>query len=154
MSQSGIFAAAEFSDAIAETLRKDYTTAFGEVEGAQHWDSIRARLVRPPAATTLRIHDYALQGDETKLQELVRTPFKVHDALPDLLLLDVIGPQTVEPCKKQVMVDYMCGMSVLRGSHVYQPGIKGSRHLLLLPARSPSYLLPSSLCEMSRGHRS
>lgn len=49
-----------------------------------------------------------------------------HPCIPDVLLLPVDGPRPVQQLQSEVMVGAQCGSAVLRGAHVYAPGIIAS----------------------------
>ena len=50
----------------------------------------------------------------------------VHPLVPDVLTVECKGPLGgVAPELKEVVVGVLCGMALLRGAHVYAPGVLG-----------------------------
>ncbi|XP_061568945.1 tRNA (cytosine(72)-C(5))-methyltransferase NSUN6 isoform X2 [Cololabis saira] len=60
---------------------------------------------------------YGSSGDEASLQILP------HPQIADVLLLPVDGPRPVKQLSSEVVVGAQCGSAVLRGAHVFAPGI-------------------------------
>jgi len=89
-------------------------------------------FLSPPLFTTLRVnvlnHDIKKVCDELQILLNERYNSKLnlkvqqHSTLSDCLIIPSVIDDVV-PCQKHVVVDYMCGMAVLRGASVYPPGI-------------------------------
>eukprot|EP00106_Octopus_bimaculoides_P002253 XP_014769695.1 PREDICTED: putative methyltransferase NSUN6 [Octopus bimaculoides] len=93
----------------------------------------------PPLFTVVRVN--TLQQDPEPLLALLKEqlidnhrkravqlaePF-FHPLMPDVVIIPNAGPvQSIERRGDQVVVDHMCGMSVLRGSEVFVKGIIGA----------------------------
>ncbi|XP_051266605.1 tRNA (cytosine(72)-C(5))-methyltransferase NSUN6 isoform X2 [Dicentrarchus labrax] len=97
-------------------------------------------LSHPPSYTCVRASTHLAPleeirhklGEELKKQmcsssaEEVSVQILPHPRIPDVLLLPVDGPRPVEPLSSEVVVDAQCGSAVLRGAHVFAPGIVAS----------------------------
>ena len=83
-------------------------------------------LQTPPSLTTIRFNTLQLTQEEA-LNSLCTTlaPYPVypHPQMPDVLCIDVQGPNYVEPVAEFVIVDPLCGEAVLRGANVFAPGV-------------------------------
>ncbi|XP_046391354.1 tRNA (cytosine(72)-C(5))-methyltransferase NSUN6 [Ischnura elegans] len=96
-------------------------------------------LYKAPKYTTYRLNNRTISADEakTKLKSVLEDGEHTYsESLPDLfvhpLIRDVIvlGPRKTPavqsaPYGKDVIVDSICGAAVLRGAHVYAPGVLG-----------------------------
>ncbi|XP_041366419.1 tRNA (cytosine(72)-C(5))-methyltransferase NSUN6-like [Gigantopelta aegis] len=93
----------------------------------------------PPAYTTLRMNtrccpvDNIIQQLDSVLQQQCRERkmevFEMfqHPALKDCVVISNRGDNTMlQPVEKEVIVDFLCGMSVLRGADVFIQGIMGA----------------------------
>ncbi|TRY58869.1 hypothetical protein DNTS_027461 [Danionella cerebrum] len=104
---------------------------FGASEADQCFKALLSCLSHPPLFTCLRAntHIYTLQETHHSLLQHLeqmkgRSPAVLtHPQLPDVLLLPVSGPRRVSPLDSEVIVDSQCGSAVLRGAHVFNPGI-------------------------------
>ncbi|XP_069504689.1 tRNA (cytosine(72)-C(5))-methyltransferase NSUN6 [Ambystoma mexicanum] len=111
----------------------ELVTAVGSVEAERRFDDLLFHLSHPPSFTTVRVntrlasveHVTQLLSDEIVKQfRGLAGPVLQHPDIPDVLLVPVIGPRTtLEKHSVQVVVGAQCGSAVLRGAHVYVPGI-------------------------------
>ncbi|XP_062849163.1 tRNA (cytosine(72)-C(5))-methyltransferase NSUN6 [Trichomycterus rosablanca] len=109
----------------------------GETVAERIFDSLLSCLSHPPSLTCLRAstHIHTLQDIQHKLeQHLIQEeangcngslsiPILHNPQLPDVLLIPVIGPRDVSVLNSEVIVDAQCGSAVLRGAHVFAPGV-------------------------------
>ncbi|XP_072364659.1 tRNA (cytosine(72)-C(5))-methyltransferase NSUN6 isoform X4 [Scyliorhinus torazame] len=111
-------------------------TALGSEQSEMKFDALLSRLSHPPAFTSVRVHTCAASTDHIKklLTEEIRKQFKgwpmsniavlEHPELPDVLLIPVLGPRlNLQRHSIEVIVGAQCGNAVLRGAHVFIPGI-------------------------------
>ncbi|KAG5268039.1 hypothetical protein AALO_G00207550 [Alosa alosa] len=110
----------------------------GEEVADREFEALLSSLSHPPSFTCVRVNthlapqqqiQHALQQELTGQQlcgchgedaSLVPLP---HPQLPDVLLLPIIGPRRVCVLDSEVVVGAQCGSSVLRGAHVFAPGV-------------------------------
>ncbi|CAG9321447.1 NSUN6 [Blepharisma stoltei] len=86
-------------------------------------------LKTPPPYTTLRVNTLKIDMNEAiRILELLfpRYDIKVHEKINDLLCIPVNGPFNIQPVEKAIFVDNRCGEAILRGSHIYAPGVLGT----------------------------
>lgn len=105
----------------------------GLQEAERKYESLLKNLSHPPAFTTVRVnthltsveHARSLLSEEIHKQyKGLNVPVLQHTELPDVLLIPLIGPRKdLHELTHQVIVGAQCGNAVLRGSHVYAPGI-------------------------------
>ncbi|VDI01025.1 Hypothetical predicted protein [Mytilus galloprovincialis] len=122
-------------------LRDNYLTsnmisAEGD-RGDDRFEHLLFRLGCPPLFTTLRfntlIHDTStviasLRKEIEKnyrLRGLDMPDISLHPVLHDTIVIKNNGPVCREKVKKEVIVDLLCGMAVLRGADVFVQGILG-----------------------------
>jgi predicted ribosome-associated RNA-binding protein Tma20 len=48
-----------------------------------------------------------------------------HPKLPDTVVIGSLDKANLRPQEKEVIVDATCGAAVLRGAHVFAPGVMG-----------------------------
>ncbi|EFN59890.1 hypothetical protein CHLNCDRAFT_132901 [Chlorella variabilis] len=105
--------------------------------GPQKLAEISAALARPPLATCLRVNTLrtspqdllrrlpeALAPEDRALLET--NPAYVHPLLPDAVILPGTGPHAVDYSRTrglEVVVGRKAGESVMRGAHVFAPGM-------------------------------
>jgi predicted ribosome-associated RNA-binding protein Tma20 len=89
-----------------------------------------ARIKAPPTTSVLRINTILTDSDnalKTAAKILLdQSPaFQVYrpSNLPNVLFVNSLGPYDPQPFKRQAMVSRECAQAVLRGSHVFSPGI-------------------------------
>ncbi|KAE8279783.1 putative methyltransferase NSUN6 [Larimichthys crocea] len=98
-------------------------------------------LSHPPSYTCVRAstHLAPLEEIQHKLEEELKkqqmcnssaeeisVQILPHPRIPDVLLLPVDGPRPVKQLSSEVVVGAQCGSAVLRGAHVFAPGIVAS----------------------------
>lgn len=87
-------------------------------------------ILTPPKTSIIRINTMVTDPSvglavASKIFSLQDERYKV-EALPNLphiLTISSIGPQKVDPFKRQVIVSVECGQSVLRGANVFAAGV-------------------------------
>uniref|UniRef100_A0A3B3HK17 NOP2/Sun RNA methyltransferase 6 n=1 Tax=Oryzias latipes TaxID=8090 RepID=A0A3B3HK17_ORYLA len=109
-------------------LNKEVRISHQEVE--HRFQNLLLCLSHPPLHTCVRAstHLAPLEEIRSKLQEELSqvklSPILSHPQVPDVLLLPVDGPRYVR--NPEVVVGAQCGNAVLRGAHVFAPGIVAS----------------------------
>ncbi|XP_037746730.1 tRNA (cytosine(72)-C(5))-methyltransferase NSUN6 isoform X1 [Chelonia mydas] len=108
-------------------------SALGTLEAERKYESLLNCLSHPPAFTTVRVNTHLASVKQVKnlLFEEIHKQFKglsvpvlQHPELQDILLIPVIGPRKdLQKQSSEVIVGAQCGNSVLRGAHVFVPGI-------------------------------
>ncbi|OXB84683.1 UNVERIFIED_CONTAM: hypothetical protein H355_001160 [Colinus virginianus] len=108
-------------------------TALGTKEAESKYQSLLSHLSHPPAITTVRVNTNVASVKHVKkllLEEIqkqfkgISVPVLEHPQLQDILLIPSIGPrQDLKKHESEVIVGAQCGYAVLRGAHVYVPGI-------------------------------
>nr|XP_028605670.1 putative methyltransferase NSUN6 isoform X1 [Podarcis muralis]XP_028605671.1 putative methyltransferase NSUN6 isoform X1 [Podarcis muralis]XP_028605673.1 putative methyltransferase NSUN6 isoform X1 [Podarcis muralis]XP_028605674.1 putative methyltransferase NSUN6 isoform X1 [Podarcis muralis]XP_028605675.1 putative methyltransferase NSUN6 isoform X1 [Podarcis muralis]XP_028605676.1 putative methyltransferase NSUN6 isoform X1 [Podarcis muralis]XP_028605677.1 putative methyltransferase NSUN6 len=126
---------AKVEEYLRATFKNDeLLTALGAVEAERKYESLLNNLSHPPAFTTVRVNTHLASVDDVRglLSEEIHkqytslpVPVLRHPKLPDILLIPVIGPsrKDVQKLTNEVIVGAQCGNAVLRGAHVYTPGI-------------------------------
>ncbi|XP_023828870.1 tRNA (cytosine(72)-C(5))-methyltransferase NSUN6 isoform X3 [Salvelinus sp. IW2-2015] len=119
-------------------INKEVLAAVSQGEAEQRFQRLLSCLSHPPALTCVRAstHLASLEeiqhrlGEELKQQqkcdsqsEDIAVTILPHPHIPDVLLLPVIGPRPVVQLSSEVIVGAQCGSAVLRGAHVFAPGI-------------------------------
>ncbi|XP_049420668.1 tRNA (cytosine(72)-C(5))-methyltransferase NSUN6 isoform X1 [Epinephelus fuscoguttatus] len=122
-------------------LNKEVLAAVGHQEAESRFQKLLTCLSHPPSYTCVRVstHLTSLEeikhklGDELRKQQLcgssadeISVQILPHPQIPDVLLLPVDGPRPVQQLSSEVVVGAQCGSAVLRGAHVFVPGILGS----------------------------
>ncbi|XP_036453519.1 tRNA (cytosine(72)-C(5))-methyltransferase NSUN6 isoform X1 [Colossoma macropomum] len=117
---------------------KELVAELGQEEAERVFRSLLSCLSHPPSLTCLRAstHMYSLQDIQYRLEQhltqqqlsscygdSVTAPILRHPLLPDVLLLPVSGPRDVSVLNSEVVVGAQCGSAVLRGAHVFAPGV-------------------------------
>ncbi|NXX80324.1 NOP2 methyltransferase, partial [Urocolius indicus] len=115
-------------------------TALGTQEAESKYQSLLSNLSHPPGFTTVRVNTHLASVKHVKklLLEEIQKQFKglyvpvfEHPKLQDILLIPVIGPRRdLKTHASEVIVGAQCGYAVLRGAHVYVPGIISTSRLL------------------------
>ncbi|XP_048366626.1 tRNA (cytosine(72)-C(5))-methyltransferase NSUN6 [Sphaerodactylus townsendi] len=105
----------------------------GPLEAERKYERLLNNLSHPPAFTTVRVNTHLASVEHVRslLSEEIHkqykgfsVPFLEHPDLPDILLIPIIGPRKdLQELTNQVIVGAQCGNAVLRGAHVYAPGI-------------------------------
>ncbi|XP_035269886.1 tRNA (cytosine(72)-C(5))-methyltransferase NSUN6 isoform X1 [Anguilla anguilla] len=113
---------------------KELVAAVGHEEAESRFDELLCHLSHPPSFTCVRVSTHMETADaiRERLRAELRQmscynggdiPILSHSQVPDVLLLPVIGPRPALPESPEVIVGAQCGNAVLRGAHVFAPGI-------------------------------
>uniref|UniRef100_A0A8C3YTC3 NOP2/Sun RNA methyltransferase 6 n=1 Tax=Catagonus wagneri TaxID=51154 RepID=A0A8C3YTC3_9CETA len=114
-------------------LNKEVVSAFGKEAAERKFETLLQNLSHPPSFTTVRVNTHLASVQHVKnllYDELQKQfnglsfPVLQHPDLQDVLLIPVIGPRkNIKQQHREVIVGAQCGSAVLRGAHVYVPGI-------------------------------
>ncbi|XP_007526763.2 tRNA (cytosine(72)-C(5))-methyltransferase NSUN6 isoform X2 [Erinaceus europaeus] len=114
-------------------VNEEVVSALGKQEAERKFESLLNHLSHPPSFTTVRVNTHLASVQHVKsllLDELQKqydglsVPVLQHPKLQDVLLIPVIGPRkNIMKQKCEAIVGAQCGNAVLRGAHVYVPGI-------------------------------
>ncbi|XP_004691339.1 PREDICTED: putative methyltransferase NSUN6 [Condylura cristata] len=114
-------------------MNKELVSALGKHEAERKFESLLSHLSYPPSFTTVRVNTHLasvqhvknLLCDELQKQyDGLSVPILQHPDLQDILLIPVIGPRkNIKKQQHEAIVGAQCGNAVLRGAHVYVPGI-------------------------------
>ncbi|XP_054621415.1 tRNA (cytosine(72)-C(5))-methyltransferase NSUN6 [Dunckerocampus dactyliophorus] len=130
-------------------LNNELLASVGRHEAERRFETLLTCLSHPPSSTCVRasVHLAPLGEIRHKLcEELKKVSRHVHEdsrvhvcvgvgqhteelqvlphpSVPDVLLLPVDGPRCVQQLSKEVVVGAQCGNAVLRGAHVFAPGM-------------------------------
>ncbi|XP_062235895.1 tRNA (cytosine(72)-C(5))-methyltransferase NSUN6 isoform X2 [Platichthys flesus] len=122
-------------------LNVEVLAAVGHQEAESRFHRLLTCLTHPPSYTCVRASTHLASLEEirhklgealTKQQmcsssaEDVSLRIVPHPRIPDVLLLPVDGPRPVKQLSSEVVVGAQCGNAVLRGAHVFAPGIIAS----------------------------
>ncbi|XP_056869643.1 tRNA (cytosine(72)-C(5))-methyltransferase NSUN6 isoform X1 [Takifugu flavidus] len=122
-------------------LNKEVLAAVGHQEAESRFQKLLRCLSHPPSYTCVRASTHLAPLEEIRLklaEELAKQQMGqcsaeeaslqilTHPQIPDVLLLPVDGPRHVEQVSSEVVVGAQCGSAVLRGAHVFAPGIVAS----------------------------
>ncbi|XP_038585865.1 tRNA (cytosine(72)-C(5))-methyltransferase NSUN6 isoform X1 [Micropterus salmoides] len=123
-------------------MNKEVLTAVGHQEAECRFQKLLACLSHPPSYTCVRASTHLAPLEEIKHKlaeelkkqqqmcsssaEEVSLQILPHPRIPDVLLLPVDGPRAVKRLTSEVVVGAQCGSAVLRGAHVFVPGIVAS----------------------------
>ncbi|XP_001377237.2 tRNA (cytosine(72)-C(5))-methyltransferase NSUN6 isoform X2 [Monodelphis domestica] len=112
---------------------EEMATALGVQEAERKFEALLNHLSHPPAFTTVRVNTHLVSVKHVKdllLEEIhkqfngLSVPILQHPDVQDVLLIPVIGPRNnINKQLLEVIVGAHCGNAVLRGAHVYVPGI-------------------------------
>ncbi|KAL1784760.1 methyltransferase NSUN6 isoform X1 [Sigmodon hispidus] len=129
-----IFLRPEVENYLKESfMNKEVVAASSKQEAERKFESLLIHLSHPPSFTTVRVNTHLASVEcvrDLLLEELQKQfsgfsiPVLQHPAIPDVLLIPVTGPRkNIEKQQCEVIVGAQCGNAVLRGAHVYIPGI-------------------------------
>ncbi|XP_037366582.1 tRNA (cytosine(72)-C(5))-methyltransferase NSUN6 isoform X1 [Talpa occidentalis] len=114
-------------------MNKEVVSAVGKHEAERKFESLLSHLSYPPSFTTVRVNTHLASVQHVKnllFDELqkqyngLNVPILQHPDLQDILLIPVIGPRkNIKKQQCEAIVGAQCGNAVLRGAHVYVPGI-------------------------------
>nr|XP_023488098.1 putative methyltransferase NSUN6 isoform X2 [Equus caballus] len=112
---------------------KKIVSALGKEAAERKFETLLNHLSHPPSFTTVRVNTHLASVQHVKnllLDELQKqfnglsVPVLQHPDLQDVLLIPVIGPRkNIRKQQCEAIVGAQCGSAVLRGAHVYVPGI-------------------------------
>ncbi|XP_023561212.1 putative methyltransferase NSUN6 isoform X1 [Octodon degus] len=114
-------------------VNKEVVSGSGKEEAENKFETLLNRLSHPPSFTTVRVNTHLATVQHVKtllLDEFQKqfnglsVPVLQHPDLPDVLLIPVIGPRkNIRKQQCEAVVGAQCGNAVLRGAHVFVPGI-------------------------------
>ncbi|ELW47391.1 putative methyltransferase NSUN6 isoform X2 [Tupaia chinensis] len=114
-------------------MNKEILSVLGKQEAERKYETLLNHLSHPPSFTTVRVNTHLASVQQVKsllLDELqkqfngISIPILQHPDLQDILLIPVIGPRkNIQKQQHEAIVGAQCGNAVLRGAHVYIPGI-------------------------------
>ncbi|KAL4699005.1 hypothetical protein H8959_011662 [Pygathrix nigripes] len=114
-------------------MNTEIVMALGKQEAERKFETLLKHLSHPPSFTTVRVNTHLASVQHVKnllLDELQKQfnglslPILQHPDLQDILLIPVIGPRkNIKKQQSEAIVGAQCGNAVLRGAHVYAPGI-------------------------------
>ncbi|KAM3593939.1 uncharacterized protein V6R79_026127 [Siganus canaliculatus] len=119
-------------------LNSEILAAVGRQEAECRFQKLLTCLAHPPSYTCVRAstHLAPLEEIRHKLEEELKKQMcgsaaeelqiLSHPRIPDVLLLPVDGPRPVKQLSSELVVGAQCGSAVLRGAHVFAPGILSS----------------------------
>lgn len=122
-------------------LNKESLAAVGRQDVEFRFQKLLTCLSHPPSYTCVRASTHLAPleeirdklGEELQKQQMCGSSAEdfsaqilPHPCIPDVLLLPVIGPRPVKQLSSEVVVGAQCGSAVLRGAHVFAPGILAS----------------------------
>ncbi|KAJ8376739.1 hypothetical protein SKAU_G00073190 [Synaphobranchus kaupii] len=140
---------------------KELVAAVGHEEAESRFDELLCHLSHPPSFTCVRAstHLEPLDVIRERLLEKLRQmgcynggdiPVLSHTQLPDVLLLHVIGPRPALPENPEVIVGAQCGNAVLRGAHVFAPGILSAPKYMKAGDKGNKVFVGNGVAEMAR----
>ncbi|XP_077410473.1 tRNA (cytosine(72)-C(5))-methyltransferase NSUN6 isoform X1 [Vanacampus margaritifer] len=114
-------------------LNNELLASIGHQEAERHFQALLTCLSHPPSYSCIRasVHLAPLEeirrklGEELKKQKCGSEELEIvpHPSVPDVLLIPVVGPRCVQQLSSEVVAGAQCGNAVLRGAHVFIPGI-------------------------------
>lgn len=114
-------------------MNKEVVSTLGKQEAERKFETLLNHLSHPPSFTTVRVNTHLgsvqhvknMLSDELQKQfNGLSVPILQHPDLQDVLLIPVIGPRkNIKKQQCEAIVGAQCGNAVLRGAHVYVPGI-------------------------------
>ncbi|KAM4814006.1 tRNA (cytosine(72)-C(5))-methyltransferase NSUN6 isoform X2 [Urocitellus parryii] len=123
----------EVENYLKENFMNEEVLAVSSKQDAQgKFEALLNHLSHPPSFTSVRVnthlasvqHVKSLLVDELKKLNGLIVPVLQHPDLQDVLLIPVIGPRkNIKRQQYEAIVGAQCGNAVLRGAHVYVPGI-------------------------------
>ncbi|KAM9333491.1 tRNA (cytosine(72)-C(5))-methyltransferase NSUN6 isoform 4-T4 [Pholidichthys leucotaenia] len=119
-------------------LNNEVLETVGLQEAECRFQNLLSCLSHPPSYTCVRASTQLVPLEEIRCQleeelkkqqmcglppEDVSIQILTHPKISDVLLLPVDGPRPVKQLTSEVVVGAQCGSAVLRGAHVFAPGI-------------------------------
>ena len=126
-SSSGLLASPPATTAAEASICRHLATHVGD----EHAQQILAALREPPLLTTIRVNLASTSRDDAHAELAAalslehRERLYPHEALDDMLCLPLSGPHARPLLSKFVAVDRACAEAVLRGAHIFTPGVLG-----------------------------
>ncbi|XP_074122899.1 tRNA (cytosine(72)-C(5))-methyltransferase NSUN6 isoform X1 [Sminthopsis crassicaudata] len=124
----------------ASFKNQEIVTVLGAQEAERKFETLLSYLSHPPAFTTVRVNTHLASVKHVKdllLEEInkqfkgLSVPILQHPDVWDMLLIPVIGPRkNINKQPSEVIVGAHCGNAVLRGAHVYVPGIMSASRFM------------------------
>ncbi|XP_070566096.1 tRNA (cytosine(72)-C(5))-methyltransferase NSUN6-like [Ptychodera flava] len=126
---------------VEEYVKESYCNAqmeekYGAEQAHSRFMNLLSRLSTPPCNTVVRVNTLHFTREDVRqrLQCILKEQYEdkscpcpvvePHPVLPDVLVIQGSGFNgEILPCKKEVIVDLMCGGAVLRGADVFVPGV-------------------------------
>lgn len=94
------------------------------------YSSSALEIIKTPLPySSIRFNSLKISSEEALKDLSEKYPnleISIHEILYDTVIVKTLGPFQVSPVELEVYVDFKCGEAILRGSHVYSPGILGS----------------------------
>nr|XP_057915780.1 tRNA (cytosine(72)-C(5))-methyltransferase NSUN6 isoform X2 [Doryrhamphus excisus] len=114
-------------------LNNELLASIGLQEAERRFETLLTCLSHPPSSTCVRAsvhlaplgeirHELCEELKKVNRQQKEDLQVVPHPRVPDVLLLPVDGP-SVQQLSKEVVVGAQCGNAVLRGAHVFAPGM-------------------------------
>ncbi|XP_027861349.1 putative methyltransferase NSUN6 isoform X2 [Xiphophorus couchianus] len=121
-------------------LNKEVLAAVDTQEAESRFQKLLTCLSHPPSSTCVRASTHLAPLEDIRLSlekelekqkcgssaEVPSVQIVSHPRITDVLLLPVDGPRAVERLSSELVVGAQCGSAVLRGAHVFAPGIVAS----------------------------
>ncbi|KAM5283969.1 tRNA (cytosine(72)-C(5))-methyltransferase NSUN6 isoform 2-T3 [Hipposideros larvatus] len=113
-------------------MNKEIVSTLGKQEAERKFETLLNHLSHPPSFTTVRVNTHLgsvqhvknMLSDELQKFNGLSVPILQHPDLQDVLLIPVVGPRkNIKKQQCEAIVGAQCGNAVLRGAHVYIPGI-------------------------------
>ncbi|XP_032956495.1 tRNA (cytosine(72)-C(5))-methyltransferase NSUN6 isoform X1 [Rhinolophus ferrumequinum] len=114
-------------------MNEEIVSTLGKQVAERKFETLLNHLSHPPSFTTVRVNTHLASVQHVKnmlsdeLQKQLNglsVPILQHPDLQDVLLIPVIGPRkNIKQQQCEAIVGAQCGNAVLRGAHVYVPGI-------------------------------
>ncbi|XP_048223438.1 tRNA (cytosine(72)-C(5))-methyltransferase NSUN6 isoform X1 [Perognathus longimembris pacificus] len=128
-----LFLRPEVENYLKEIFTNQEIVSSSKQEAERKFETLLSHLAHPPSFTTVRVNTHLASVYHVKnllLDELQKQfgelsiPVIEHPDLPDILLIPVIGPRkNIQKQQCEAIVGAHCGSAVLRGAHIYVPGI-------------------------------
>ncbi|KAM6162098.1 tRNA (cytosine(72)-C(5))-methyltransferase NSUN6 isoform 1-T1 [Erethizon dorsatum] len=115
-------------------MNKEVVSVSGKEAAERKFETLLNHLSHPPSFTTVRVNTHLASVQHVKTLLLAEfqkvcfnglsVPVLQHPDLQDVLLIPVVGPRkNIKKQQCEAVVGAQCGNAVLRGAHVYVPGI-------------------------------
>ncbi|KAL0490365.1 methyltransferase [Acrasis kona] len=127
-----------------KVFEQDVEQFFGSMyheEDDEYISKLTSAMTHSPNWSTLRVtpksqdQEMCMEDARDELQSLINDDAHqviIHPHIPDCLCIQVTGPHKVSLLSNFVVVGKQCGEAVLRGSHVFAPGVIGTSNNIRL----------------------